>query len=55
MEEEEEEEVTKSQIHTQENAREAETCRWSSFRTGEKKKRNKCRVTSDHSDEPTEQ
>ena len=34
-----EEEATKSQIHTEENAREAETCRWSSFRTGEKKKR----------------
>ena len=54
MEEEEEEEVTKSQIHNEENAREAETCRWPSFRTGEKKKRNKCRVTIEHSDEPTE-
>ena len=36
-----EEEVTKSQIHTEENARETETCRWSSFRAGEKKKRKR--------------
>ena len=49
-----EEEVTKSQIHTEENAREAETWRWSSFRAGDKKKRDKFRVNSDHSDEPTE-
>jgi hypothetical protein len=34
-----EEEVTKSQIHTEENAREAETCRWSSFRTGEEEEK----------------
>jgi len=34
-----EEEVTKSQIHTEVNARETETCRWSSFRAGEKKKK----------------
>jgi hypothetical protein len=47
---------TKSQIHTEENAREAETCRWSSFRTEEeeeekekkkekkkrRRRRNKC-------------
>ena len=47
--------MTKSQNHTEDNARETETCRWSSFRTGEKKKkRNKCRDTSDYSDEQTD-